>query len=45
VETRLFEYHGEKRADLIMDKTELLRMGDQYEAEIAADRLKDAPYR
>jgi len=45
VETRIFEYHGEKRGDLIMDKTRLLEVGDRAEAEIAEDRANDAMYR
>jgi len=45
VETRLYEYHGEARGDLVADKQKLLAMGDKYEAEIAADRAVDAKYR
>ncbi len=45
VETRVFEYFGEKRADLIKSKEELLAVGDRHEAQIAADRAQDAPYR
>lgn len=45
VETREFEYVGEKRGDLIMDKQQLLAMGDKHEKQIAADRAADAPYR
>ncbi|NDU85812.1 MAG: NADH-quinone oxidoreductase subunit NuoI [Ferrovum sp.] len=45
VETRIFEYHGEKRDDLLMTKEKLLAVGDRYEAQIAADRAEDAPYR
>jgi len=45
VETRIFEYHGEKRGDLYMTKEMLLAIGDRYEAEIAADRAKDSKYR
>lgn len=45
VETRIFEYHGEKRGDLIMTKKDLLAIGDLYEEEIAADRQQDAAYR
>lgn len=45
VETRIFEYHGEKKGDLLMTKEKLLAIGDQYEAEIAADRADDAKYR
>src|SRR5690242_21818657 len=45
VETRILEYHGEKRGDLIYTKEMLLAVGDRYEAEIAADRASDAQYR
>ncbi len=45
VETRIYEYHGEVRGDLIMTKEKLLAMGDKYEAQIAADRAEDARYR
>lgn len=45
VETRVFEYHGEKRGDLYYTKPMLLANGDKYEAQIAQDRLADAKYR
>ena len=45
VETRLFEYHGEKRGDLIYTKPMLLSIGDHYEEQIAKDRAADAAYR
>ncbi|HEX9802621.1 MAG TPA: NADH-quinone oxidoreductase subunit NuoI [Gammaproteobacteria bacterium] len=45
VETRIYEYHGEQRGDLIMTKEKLLAVGDKYEAQIAADRAEDARYR
>jgi NADH-quinone oxidoreductase subunit I len=45
VETRILEYHGEKRGDLIYTKEMLLAVGDRYEAQIAADRAEDAQYR
>ncbi|MDR3394353.1 MAG: NADH-quinone oxidoreductase subunit NuoI [Parasulfuritortus sp.] len=45
VETRIFEYHGEKRGDLYYTKDMLLAVGDKYEAQIAADRAADAKYR
>lgn len=45
VETRFFEYHGEKRGDLLMTKERLLEVGDLMEEEIAKDRAMDAPYR
>ena len=45
VETHIFEYHFENRGDQIMTKDMLLEIGDKYEAEIAANRQADAPYR
>jgi NADH-quinone oxidoreductase subunit I len=45
VETRIFEYHGEKRGDLYYTKQMLLANGDRYEAQIAEDRAADAKYR
>ncbi len=45
VETRIFEYHGEERGDLLMNKQKLLAVGDRYEEQIAADRADDARYR
>ncbi|QGX41795.1 NADH-quinone oxidoreductase subunit NuoI [Permianibacter aggregans] len=45
VETRVFDYHFEKRGEQIMTKAKLLAIGDKYEAQIAADRAVDAPYR
>ena len=45
VETRLHEYHMEKRGENIMTKDKLLGIGERYEAMIAADRLADARYR
>ena len=45
VETRILEYHGEKRGDLIYTKPMLLAIGDAYESEIAKDREDDAAYR
>ncbi len=45
VETRIYEYHGEERGDLLMTKNKLLAVGDKYEAQIAADRAEDAQYR
>ncbi len=45
VETRVLEYHGEKRGDLIYTKEMLLAVGDLYEAQIAKDRAEaDARY-
>jgi NADH-quinone oxidoreductase subunit I len=45
VETRILEYHGERRGDLYYTKDMLLAIGDRYEAQIAADRAEDAKYR
>jgi NADH-quinone oxidoreductase subunit I len=45
VETRLHEYHMEKRGENIMSKDKLLGIGERYEAMIAADRAADARYR
>ncbi len=45
VETRIYEYHGEKRGDLLMTKDKLLAVGDKYEQQIAADRANDSLYR
>ena len=45
VETRIFEYHFEKRGENIMTKQQLLAVGDKYEKQIAADRAQDAAYR
>ena len=45
VETHVFEYHFENRGDQIMTKDMLLEIGDKYEAEIAANKQADAPYR
>jgi NADH-quinone oxidoreductase subunit I len=45
VETHILEYHGEKRGDLYFTKDMLLAVGDRYEADIAAARAADAPYR
>lgn len=45
VETRIYEYHGEKRGDLLMTKEKLLAVGDRVESQLAADRARDALYR
>ena len=45
VETRIHEYHMEKRGENIMSKDKLLGIGERYEAMIAADRAADARYR
>ena len=45
VETRVVEFHGEKRSDLYFTKPMLLAIGDRYEKQIAQDKAQDAPYR
>ncbi len=45
VETRILEYHGEKRGDLYYTKPMLLAIGDKYEEQIARDRSADAKFR
>ena len=45
VETRLHEYHMEKRGENIMSKDKLLAVGERYEAMISADKSADARYR
>ena len=45
VETRIFEYHFERRGENIMTKDKLLAMGDKFEKQIAEDRAYDARFR
>lgn len=45
VETRVFDYHGEKRGDLYYTKQMLLAVGEKHEAQIAKDKAADAKYR
>lgn len=45
VETRILEYHGEQRGDLLMTKDKLLKVGELAEPQIAADRAQEAMYR
>jgi len=45
VETRIFEYHMEKRGENIMTKDKLLGIGDEYAQMISADKAADAKYR
>ncbi|KGQ19206.1 NADH-ubiquinone oxidoreductase chain I [Lysobacter dokdonensis DS-58] len=45
VETHIHEYHFDKRGQNIATKPQLLAIGDRFEAEIAARRAADAPYR
>src|SRR3989337_1965248 len=44
VETRIIEYHGEQRGDLLYTKPILLAVGERYEEQIAKDRAADAAY-
>ena len=39
------EYHFDKRGQNIVTKPQLLAIGDRFEAEIAARRAADAPFR
>jgi NADH-quinone oxidoreductase subunit I len=45
VETRIFDYHGNSRGDLVYTKEMLLAVGDKNEEQIAKDRAADAKYR
>ncbi len=45
VETRILDYHFEEAGTRVMTKELLLAEGDKHEAQIAADRASDAPYR
>jgi NADH-quinone oxidoreductase subunit I len=45
VETRIFDYHGESRGDLLYTKEMLLAVGDKYEKQIAEDRAQDERFR
>ncbi len=45
VETDIHEFHFEKRGDNVITKEQLLAIGDEYEARIAAARRADAGYR
>ena len=45
VETNVLDYHAETHEGLYYTKPMLLAIGDKYEAQIARDRAKDAPYR
>src|SRR5476649_1487073 len=45
VETRILEYHGESRGDLLYTKPMLLAIGDKYEPMLAAARGEDAKFR
>jgi NADH-quinone oxidoreductase subunit I len=45
VETHIHEYHFEKRGENIVNKQQLLAIGDRFEQEIADRRIADAAYR
>jgi len=45
VETRIYDYHFEKRGDNVMTKEMLLAIGDKYEEQLAADRNQDSTFR
>lgn len=45
VETTFSDYHFERRGENIMTKQQLLAIGDKYEAQIAAEKAADAPYK
>jgi len=45
VETRIHEYHMERRGENILTKDMLMAIGDKYESMIAADRASDSEYR
>jgi len=45
VETHIHEYHFEKRGENIVNKEQLLAIGDRFEDEIAQRRAADAAYR
>ncbi len=45
VETHIHEYHFENRGENIVNKTQLLAIGDRLEKEIAERRTADASYR
>ncbi len=42
--TGILEYHMEDPAERVIDKQQLLAIGDEHEATIAADRKQDIPY-
>jgi len=45
VETDFLEYHFENRGEHIVNKEQLLAIGDRYEQSIAKNRRQDAAYR
>ena len=44
VETRIFDYPGEKRGDILYTKEMLLAVGDNHEKQIEADRAIDIAF-
>ena len=45
VETHIHEFHFENRGENVVNKTQLLAIGDRFEADLAAARRQDAAYR
>ena len=45
VETRIYEYHFEERGENIINKSDLLKIGEKYEKEIALDQTAKAQRR
>ena len=45
VETSFLEFHFEKQGENIINKAQLLAIGDRFEAQIAAERRQDANFR
>ena len=45
VETRVYEYAFQNRGENIMTKDQLLKIGDRFESQLAADRQAQSPYR
>jgi NADH-quinone oxidoreductase subunit I len=43
--TRTDDFYMDARGQQVIDKTQLLALGDKHEAQIAADRAADAKYR
>jgi NADH-quinone oxidoreductase subunit I len=43
--TDIGEYHMEHNSEKVVDKQQLLAIGDRFEESIAANRMQDAPFR
>ncbi|MBT8041034.1 MAG: NADH-quinone oxidoreductase subunit NuoI [Gammaproteobacteria bacterium] len=43
--TDVHEFHFEEREESVVNKTQLLALGDRYEEQIASNRRQDAAYR